>query len=117
MEDRVLYAAAVISVFGLILLAYAGELLEPPTVSIGGIDRGFLEKNVIVTGNVTSVKELKSDCRALMVDDGTGKIRLFLSPQVAKETHVKTGDLIRAVGTVELYLGELEITLTSVERI
>ena len=111
MADKLLYTALVISILGLILLAYAADLLEPGVVEISKIDNNYLYKNTHIRGDVVDLKEFNGGSILLTVDDKTGTIGVFLSYKAAKSINVEKGQKVDVIGTVEIYKDELEIAV------
>lgn len=120
MNDKLLYVAIITSISGLVLLTYAGSILEPGLVEIGGIDNGYLYKNVHVHGEVSDLKKFKSGSIILTVKDKTGGINVFIDYKYAEKLNAENigkGKTVDVTGTVELYEDELEIKLNDYKDI
>jgi DNA/RNA endonuclease YhcR with UshA esterase domain len=120
MNDKLLYVAIITSISGLMLLTYAGSVLEPGLVEIGGIDNGYLYKNVHVRGEVTDLKKFNTGSILLTISDKTGSISVFIYCTDAEKLNigdVSEGKRVDVTGTVELYEDELEIKLNDYRHI
>jgi len=120
MNDKLLYVAIITSISGLMLLTYAGSVLEPRLVEIGGIDNGYLYKNVHVRGEVTDLNKFNTGSILLTISDKTGSISVFIYCKDAEKLNigdVSKGKQVDVTGTVELYEDELEIKLNDYRHI
>lgn len=119
--DRILYLALVISIIGLLILAYVSDVLEPPLVSIKDIGMESLGKNVHVRGNITKLREFKGGSMSLLLKDDTAQISVYLPYSVAVEKNstapLKKGDVVDVIGVVEVYRNEIEVVVENPDYI
>jgi DNA/RNA endonuclease YhcR with UshA esterase domain len=110
MSDKVLYIALVVSVLGLLILAFASEVLEPPVTLISGIGTGSVGKQVHVTGSVSKVTKFKGGSSLLVLSDDTGSITVYLDYSITKaRPDVLNASVIDVIGEIDEYEGSLEI--------
>jgi DNA/RNA endonuclease YhcR with UshA esterase domain len=112
MESQMVRAALAISVVGLLLLAYAGESLNPPRCSIAQITGGDLGKNVHFIGNITRTHIFSGGSMVLTVNDSSGGIEVYVPYDLAAaRPDLKNAAEIEVVGAVEVYRGRLEVVV------
>jgi DNA/RNA endonuclease YhcR with UshA esterase domain len=110
MSDKVLYIALVVSVFGLLILAFASEVLEPPITRISGIGSGSVGKQVHVQGSVSKVTKFKGGSSLLVLSDKSGSITVYLDYSITKaRPDVLKASVIDVIGEIDEYEGSLEI--------
>jgi DNA/RNA endonuclease YhcR with UshA esterase domain len=112
METQLVRTALAISVVGLLLLAYAGESLQPPLCEIKQITGGDLGRNVHFAGNITRAHIFKGGSMVLTVNDSSGGIDVYVPYDVAAaRPDLSNASGIEVVGVVEVYRGRLEISI------
>ena len=112
MNDKILYLGVITSFLGLMLLTYASHTLEPELIDIGAVNTKYLEKNVHIQGDITTVQYFKGGSVLLVLDDQTGQIDIYLPRNLAEDINKKwlvEGQLVEVIGTVKLYKGRLEV--------
>ena len=110
MSDKVLYIALVVSVLGLLILAYASEILEPPISKISGIGSNSVSKQVHVRGSVSKVTKFKGGSSSLIMSDDTGSISVYLEYSVSQaRPDALNASVIDVIGELDEYAGSLEI--------
>jgi DNA/RNA endonuclease YhcR with UshA esterase domain len=110
MSDKVLYIALVVSVLGLLILAFASEVLEPPITRISGIGSGSVGKQVHVAGSVSKVTKFKGGSSLLVISDKSGSITVYLDYSITKaRPDVLNASVIDVIGEIDEYEGSLEI--------
>ncbi len=110
MTDRLIYVALAVSVVGLLMLTYVSMVFDPPVASIGSIGTSSVGKSLHVAGNVSSFYEFKGGSQTLVLDDGTGKIDVYVDYSIAKAIpSLSKANKLDVVGVVDEYNGVLEI--------
>ncbi|OQX18866.1 MAG: hypothetical protein BWK75_06205 [Candidatus Altiarchaeales archaeon A3] len=107
------YLSAALSIIGVLILAYVSPLINPPLQQIEEISHADIEKNVYVEGTIEEIKKQKDKSTALKFYNTTTEIYLPKSIQI----NFKKEEKIRALGTVKIYQGELEITISDAKNI
>ncbi len=107
------YLSAVLSIIGVLLLAYISPLINPPLKQIEEISHADIEKNVYVEGTIEEIKKQKDKSTALKFYNTTTEIYLPKNIQL----NFKKDERIRALGTVTIYQGGLEITVSDAKNI
>ncbi len=110
------HIALVISIFGLLMLTYASEHLEPPLSRIDQVTSNTLGKNVRIHGNISEIHEFEGGSILISLQDPTGEIDVYLPYNVAASykdmlnaTELETE--LEVIGSVEVYKGKLEIVI------
>jgi RecJ-like exonuclease len=107
MEERSLLKLCLMgSLLGMALMFVASRLVKPIEVSISEVHEGM--NLVSITGKVTSIYVSKGGTTFLTLDDGTSSIKAVAFRGV-RVGEVEEGDLVRIIGRIQLYRGELEI--------
>jgi DNA/RNA endonuclease YhcR with UshA esterase domain len=111
--DKMLYPALVVSIIGLLLIAFISPSLKPPSSSISDLSQSALQKAVLIHGNVTKSHDFKGGSKVLTVSDGSSTIDVFLPYAVASEFKGVTliGQEVEALGVVQLYSGRKEVVV------
>jgi len=113
MGDRVLHIALCTSIFGLVLLTFVAEALEPPYSRIAEINTGFVGKNVHLQGEISDVHKFKGGSLLLKVSELNHSVDVFIPYGVSSQ--VDLGSSLRQkldlIGVVEVYEGRLEIVV------
>ena len=113
MSERLLYAAVLLSVFGLVLLVLVSSLIELPYVKVGDVDSSLLERNVHLRGDVAGVHAFKGGSLLITLAEDNSTIDVYLPYSVAiglNETELD-GAKADLVGVVQLYNGKLEVVV------
>lgn len=115
MDDKELRNLSVlISIFGVVLLYFVANNLEPEVVRISDIEYKDVGKTVKITGKITSRYDSKGHI-FLKVSDGTSEILVPVFENLVKRLSIEEkegfvkGKGIEVVGEVQEYNGELEI--------
>jgi len=112
MEPQLIHTALAISVIGLLLLAYAGESLQPPVCRIKQITGNDLGRNVRFIGNITRSHSFKGGSMILTVNDSSGGIDVYVPYDVAAvRIDLRNATELEVTGSVEVYRGKLEIAV------
>jgi hypothetical protein len=108
-----LYPALVVSILGLLLIAFISPNLRPPASKVGDLSQSALQKAVLFDGKVSKSHDFKGGSRVLTVSDGQSSIEVFLPYAVASEFKgVKLdGRSVEVSGVVQLYDGRLEVVV------
>lgn len=120
MEDEKIFKLALFTtIFGLVGMMFSANYIMPQEVKIKDINRGMLDKEVLVEGLVTDVSQSRNGGTFFLeLMDGTGKIKLIIFESAAFE--IQKTDIsilsfnkrrIRVVGRVTEYKGSLEVIL------
>lgn len=118
MESHLIRAALTISVVGLLLLAYAGESLQPPLCRIKQITGGDLGRNVRFIGNVTRTHIFSGGSMVLTVNDSSGGIDVYVPYDLAvARPGLQNATEIEVIGVVEVYRGRLEIAISGADSL
>lgn len=94
----------------------AVEPKAPKALPIAAVSRDMLNQVVLVRGNIEDMTNVGSNLK-LMVDDGTGKIAVFVPSasvsEFSNETkdNLKVGLGVEVAGYLEEYRGELEVVV------
>ena len=105
-----LYIALAVSVLGLLILAFASEVLEPPYSRISDLGSGSVGKQVHVRGNVLDVVNFKGGSALLIVGDPSGNISVYLEYSIAQARQdVLKAEVVDVIGEVDEYQSTLEI--------
>ncbi len=116
MKDKfeiLFYLSAVLSIIGLLILTYISPLINPPLQQIEEISHADIEKKVYVEGTIEKVTKQKDKSTTLKFYNTPTKIYLPKNIQM----NFEIGEKIRALGTVQIYRGELEITISDAKNI
>lgn len=115
MEDKELRNLSVLlSIFGIVLLYFVANNLEPEVVQISDIEYKDVGKTVKITGEITSRQDSKGHI-FLKVSDGTSEMFVPLFENLVKKLSVEEKEglvkdrEIEVVGEVQEYNGKLEI--------
>ncbi len=113
MESKFLYLSLLLSITGLLILAYTTETIEPPTSKIADVQSYALGKNVHLHGNITDIHRFEGGSMVLTLGDGTGEIKVYLPYTTASCFRERLGvnKCLDLVGVVELYGGSLEVVV------
>ncbi|HOI40394.1 MAG TPA: OB-fold nucleic acid binding domain-containing protein [Methanobacterium sp.] len=120
MEDKQIFKLALFTtIIGLVGMMFSANYIMPQEVKIKDINRGMLDKEVLVEGLVTDVSQSRNGGTFFLeLMDGTGKIKLIIFESAAFE--IQKTDIsilsfnkrrIRVVGRVTEYKGSLEVIL------
>jgi DNA/RNA endonuclease YhcR with UshA esterase domain len=117
LADKIIYPALVVSIIGLLLIAFISPTLKPPLTKVGDIGQSSLEKAVYFRGTVNKSHEFKGGSRVLSVNDGSASIDVFLPYAAAAGFKgVKLdGQNVEVSGVVQVYNGRLEVVVEHVE--
>ncbi|MEA1925611.1 MAG: OB-fold nucleic acid binding domain-containing protein [Candidatus Altiarchaeota archaeon] len=113
MESKFLYLSLLLSITGLLILAYTTETIEPPISKIEDVHSFALGKNVHLQGNITSIHRFEGGSMLIKLGDGVGEITVYLPYTTASRFREKlrVNTSLDLVGVVELYNGNLEVVV------
>lgn len=107
------YISSILSIIGVLILAYISPLINPPLKEIGEISHSDIEKKVYVEGTIKEIIKHKDASTTLKFYNTTTEIYLPKDIQL----HFKKNERIRALGTVKIYRGGLEILVNDPKNI
>lgn len=107
------YLSVVLSVIGVFLLTYISPLINPPLKQIEEISHADIEKKVYVEGTIKEFTKFKDKSTALKFYNTTTEIYIPKNIQI----NFKKGDRIRALGTVQIYQGKVQIIINDANNI
>lgn len=111
MRDILLYAALIVAVVGVFVLAYAGDRITPPLSRVSDVTFARVGENVRVAGNVTRAHTFAGGSVILTVSDGTGDVDVYLPYNVAAEYDNKNLTAVEVTGGVKVYKGRREVVV------
>lgn len=117
-EDKfeiLFYVSAILSIIGVLILAYVSPLINPPLISIKEISYADIEKKVHVEGTIKDIKKFKDKSTALLFYNTTTKI--YIPKSISVQMNFEKGERIRALGVVKIYKGGLEIIVNDAKNI
>ena len=95
-----------ISLFGILLLLFLSDTLSPKQTNIGNITSKFLDKKIIVHGQITNIRTFEeSNFQIISIKDKTGEINIILN----KPLNLTNKNNITILGTVQKYNQSLQI--------
>ncbi len=109
---KLLSIALIWVLVGLIILIYLSQSYVPPHTKIILL-QDKLGKTVEVTGELTRVSPTEK-ATFLTLKDSTASITVVAFEEV---TGLEKGDLLRVIGTVEIYKNKLEIIAKEIKRL
>lgn len=89
MDSKILYAAFLTSIAGLIILTYMSFVLEPPCCSISSINTKSLGKNVHICGTIDSIHITEGGSYILQVSDEDSFIKVYIWSKVLTDKIIK----------------------------
>ncbi|VVB51003.1 Uncharacterised protein [uncultured archaeon] len=104
------------AIVGLILFAYAGAILKPPTAQISDISSADLDKNLLIVGRIERVHVFDGGSVAVTLRDNTGKVEVYVPLNLVGDIKPSINETVQVVGTVALYRGQIEVVAQHVER-
>lgn len=124
-DDKLLRIALVTSLIGIIGLIIFTPTIEVKKIDIEDINRGMIDEEVKIDGVVQDISQSSSKSSYfLTVNDGTGQIPLIIFESQAAEIQSNSFDIddfkgrkVEAVGKITEYNSQLEIILTSGDKI
>ncbi|OYT53537.1 MAG: hypothetical protein B6U72_05390 [Candidatus Altiarchaeales archaeon ex4484_2] len=113
MESKFLYLSLLLSITGLLILAYVTETIEPPISKTADIQSFALGKNVHLQGNITSIHRFDGGSMILTLGDAAGEIKVYLPYTIASNfrEQLRVNTSLDLIGVVELYKGTLEVVV------
>ena len=94
------------SLIGLFILILMTENLELPNTNIEDINKEHLEKQVKISGTVTSITNTQS-IAIMNLKDNTDEIKVIAYKK--EDLKIKKGQIIEVLGIVKEYENEIEI--------
>jgi len=116
---KITYLALITAVVGLIILTYASERVNPPKASISDLTQADVGKSVRVEGTVESIHFFKGGSALLTLASGDSRIGVYLPYKVSVSANASSlkGLTVDAVGTVNVYDGQLELVVEDSKRL
>lgn len=106
MQDKLLKACFLVSLFGILLLLFLSEVMQPPLTEISSINKNILGKSLSLLGSVVSEKNM-GDFKVLeLCGNSSACISVILN---SKDKNNFTGKDIIVVGKLAEYKNELQI--------
>ncbi len=106
MQDKMLKACFLVSLFGILLLLFLSEVMQPPITEISSINKKILGKSLSLIGSVASEKNI-GDFRVLeLCGNSSACISVILN---SKDKNNFTGRNMVVVGKLAEYKNELQI--------
>lgn len=99
----------IISLFGILILLFLSEFLQPGLINIEQINDKMLNRKVLVQGTVFKVDN-KETFQILSISDQTGKIDVLREYDEEKSTEIKNQEKIIVIGRVKEYAEYLQIS-------
>lgn len=111
-KKTILNISLISSLLGILLLLLISENLAAKQITVSSITRNYIDKDVVLIGNVSSINK-QGDLALLKIKDNTGKIdvAVFKSSYLS----LKYGDKIEVYGKVAVYNDKLEIIAKSIK--
>ena len=108
MQDKLLKLCLIISLFGILLLLFLSDFMQPGLTEISSISKSMLEKSVSIQGVVVSEKNLDNFKILELCDNISTCIPITLS---SKEnlTNSLLGKVIVVTGRIAKYENKLQI--------
>ncbi|MBQ6349654.1 MAG: exodeoxyribonuclease VII large subunit [Methanobrevibacter sp.] len=124
-DDKLLRIALVTSLIGIIGLIIFTPTIEVKKIDIEDINRGMIDEEVKIDGVIQDISQSSSKSSYfLTVNDGTGQIPLIIFESQAAEIQSNSFDIddfkgrkVEVVGKITEYNSQLEIILTSGDKI
>lgn len=104
-ENSLLKIALICSIVGVFIVLVFAEKLEPPLVRIIEISEDFMDQDVMIQGEVVSVK-ITPSTSIFDVKDESGSVKVVTFD---KGYDIGKGQAVEVTGTVKEYKGVLEI--------
>jgi len=114
--ELLFYLSAIMSIIGLLILAYVSPLINPPLKPIEEISHADIEKKVYVEGTVKEIKKQSDGSTTLRFYNTSTEVYIPRSIQI-EQTNLKKEKKVRVLGTVTIYKGGLEITISDAKNI
>ncbi len=108
--------ALIVSVLGLVLVVFVIEQQRPIETSISGILGEQTQQKVSVNAKILSAY-LTKNALLLQLYDGNKISAVRFAPSGEERKIAKKGNLVRVVGNIRQYRGELEIIVEKIELI
>lgn len=116
MDFDLIHIALVISIIGLLILAYANEYLEPPLSRIKQVNTNSLGKNVRIQGNISGIHEFSGGSLLLSLKDSSGEVDVYFPYNVAPAVQdILNSTELEVIGSVEVYKGRLELVVENAD--
>jgi len=114
-SDKILFLAAFTSIVGLMLLSYASESLEPPLMPIESVSIEHIEKNVHVSGEISSIKKFNDNSLSISLVKSSTEV--YIPKNIAEKINFTKGSYLDLIGTVKMYNGKIEISVLNEKNI
>ncbi|WP_297897844.1 OB-fold nucleic acid binding domain-containing protein [Methanobrevibacter sp.] len=118
-DDKIIKIALITTMIGLMgIVIFAGEI-NPKETIIKKIDRGMIDEEVVITGNIEMVKKSSNGkSYILTLNDGSGKITILIFESTITE-FVENGinienfknNKVKVTGTITEFKSTIELIL------
>ncbi|MPL61964.1 hypothetical protein SDC9_07554 [bioreactor metagenome] len=118
-DDKIIKIALITTMIGLMgMVIFAGEI-NPKETIIKKIDRGMIDEEVVITGNIEMVKKSSNGkSYILTLNDGSGKITILIFESTITE-FVENGinienfknNKVKVTGTITEFKSTIELIL------
>jgi len=108
MQDKLLKLCLIISLFGILLLLFLSDFMQPGLTEISSISKSMLEKSVAVQGVVVSEKNLDNFKILELCDNSSTCIPVTLSSKENLTNSLANKEIV-VVGKITEYKKELQI--------
>lgn len=106
MNEKDLFKISLLcSLVGILILLIISERIEAPSIKISEINKELIEKQVKISGNITSITQ-KPGILIFNVKDETGQIKVIT---FGEEVKLERNLAVEIEGIIKEYQGALEI--------
>ena len=111
MGDGMLYAAFLVSVFGLLLVTFISPSIQPPLSSVSDVSSASLETVVRLEGNASKTHRFRGGSMVFVLSGGGSSVDVYLPYAAASELGNVSfdGRFVEVTGTIQVYEGRLEV--------
>jgi len=96
--------ALIISLIGILILLFIINSAEPKNTEISSINEKMINKNIKITGEVTSLKSYENNFTIITLKDKTGEIEIICTC-----LEIKENSNLEAIGKVGKYKQEFQL--------
>ncbi len=113
MADRMLYLACVVSIAGILLIAFVSPSIRPPLSQLRDVTGSSLEKAVRVEGTVSRLHTFTGGSVMMTLSDDDASMDVYLPYDVAASLGEDelVNRTVEVLGVVQLYNGRLELVV------
>lgn len=106
MKINILQSSLIISLVGILILLSITTFLQPKQINISEINIKHLNKNIIVSGQITSIRSFEdSEFQIITLKDSTGEIQITAD----KVLQLTNNQNITVLGKITEYKGDLQV--------